>query len=151
MLPLGAGERSLDFIVLGRPAPQGSKKGGATGQLREASVYLPAWRREITLCAQRARIAAGWVKAEGPCRLDVVFYIERAANPVPHAQVYPAVKPDNDKLARAVADALTSAGVWRDDCLWVDTGRLAKRYAGETDALLPNNQTGAWIRVTELS
>ena len=39
----------LRVTVAGRPAPQGSKRLGGAGQLREQSAYLPAWRLERAL------------------------------------------------------------------------------------------------------
>jgi hypothetical protein len=42
---------------------------------------------------------------------------------------YPSVTPDLSKLVRAVEDALTDAGVWRDDALVVRYHELEKRYA----------------------
>nr|DAN37658.1 MAG TPA: Endodeoxyribonuclease RusA [Caudoviricetes sp.] len=55
----------------------------------------------------------------------------------------PAVKPDLDKLTRAVFDALTDAGVWRDDSRVVDM-RVTKRY--EDAEAVP----GVWVEVQAL-
>jgi crossover junction endodeoxyribonuclease RusA len=41
---------------------------------------------------------------------------------------YPVTKPDRTKLLRALEDALTDAGVWRDDTQVV-SGDVSKRYA----------------------
>jgi len=141
------GARVLEFTAYGRPAPQGSKSRGATGQMRESSEYLANWREAVRLAAARARIAQGWTLAEGPCQLDLIVYVKRPARPASHCELYPAGPPDLDKYARAVSDALTLAGVWRDDSRWVISGILKKWYAGQAGAPA---DPGAWIRVSEI-
>jgi Holliday junction resolvase RusA-like endonuclease len=122
------------ITVVGRPAPQGSKKRGAAGQMRESSVYLPAWRAAVKRAAYAAMRAAGVGPADrpmfvGPVRVDITFYVEGRAD----------ADPDGDKLERATWDALTQAGIWEDDARVVDwSGR--KRQV--TDA-----PTGAQIEV----
>src|SRR5690606_41988758 len=60
----------------------------------------------------------------------------------------PAGAPDLSKLARSTEDALTSAGVWRDDARGVEYRRLAKVYVGsDPDAL---SAPAAVIRVYRL-
>lgn len=142
--------RELSFFVAGRPAPKGSKRGGAAGQLREASRYLPAWTWAVHLGAVRARIAANWETATRPCQMGTIFFFDRPANPVPHAQDEPAVPPDVDKLLRAVADPLTVAGVWRDDALWTAVGATRKVYVGTVINWIPMSATrpqGAYITI----
>lgn len=157
---------SLEFVVYGRPAPQGSKKWGASGQAYEQSRYLPEWRAAVKLAAERARLAVKWRTATGPCVLDILFSLQRAERPDPDApwtHRLPAKQPDLDKLARGVADALKLAGAWADDALWV-AGTLWKVYAGNpndwpiiagAEHLLTDENatqwTGAWIRLTRLS
>lgn len=148
--------RILEFIAYGHPAPQGSKERGASGQLLEASRFLGAyprrmsgkmiiggsgWRRELFLAIMRARIERDWQTTDAPCAVSMLFAVERAAEPVPHARLYPAVPPDLDKLVRAVNDALTRAGVWRDDALCVETPYQAKFYA-DSDEPEPNRSPG---------
>lgn len=102
----------LSITVAGRPAPQGSKKQGAHGQMREQSTYLPAWRAAVKRATYEAYRAAGiepdvlplfW----GPMAVHVTFRLpagRRADGP-----------PDLDKLLRSTFDALTEARVWEDD------------------------------------
>jgi len=121
----------LEFVAYGRPAPKGSKQHGGSGQFYEQSRYLPAWMDAVVLAAQRARVAAKWRTATMPCVLDLVFSLDRAEHPSPDTpwlDDYPAKPPDLDKLARGVADALTRAGVWADDALWIGCNRLRKLY-----------------------
>ena len=46
-------------------------------------------------------------------------------------RTHPCRTPDLSKLARSTEDALTTAGLWRDDARVVEYTRLAKVYPGE--------------------
>lgn len=139
--------RRLIIDAFGRPAPQGSKAYGAVGQMREASRFLAAWRARVKLAALRARAAypGTWEPADGPVRLDIEFFLGRADGPPeqPTHPLWPIGKPDGDKLARAVADALTEAQVYTDDSRIVEW-RVTKRWA------LAGDRRGARIIVTAL-
>lgn len=112
----------LTITVVGRPAPQGSKHHGAAGQMREASVYLPAWRAAVKAAAYRAYLAGGVDRAElpllrGPVGVAVTFRLadDRRVDSAP----------DLDKLIRSTWDGLTAARVWEDD------GRAVEVWAGK--------------------
>lgn len=129
------------------PAPQGShrafavKKGGRyTGKVvvTQDNKNTDPWR---TLVAQRAREALrSNPKISGPCIVSLTFFFMRPASHYgtgknwgvlkASAPKFHCVKPDVDKLERAVLDALTAAGVYEDDARVV---RLVgeKRY-GDT-------------------
>jgi crossover junction endodeoxyribonuclease RusA len=125
--PPAPARRQLIVIAHGTPRPQGSKTRGAAGAMREASKGLPYWRDVVKLAAMRARAATGWETVTGvPVRVDQRFYLERPA--VPEHPDFPLGPPDQDKLARAVNDALTQAGVLADDALIVDA-RVIKIWA----------------------
>lgn len=130
----------LSVEVAGRPAPQGSKRTGEHGQMREASPYLPAWRQAVK-AAVYARYAALGVEPatlplfRGAVGVEVHFVLppgRRADGP-----------PDGDKLTRAVWDALTAARVWEDD------GR-AVRWGGSKKLAYPGESTGCRIEVWEI-
>lgn len=92
----------LAFIVAGTPVPQGSMR--AFGSRIIQSPEVKAWRGEVTAEALTAAEAAGWEELwDGPCALDLIFYLPRPKRP---RWPWPAVRPDVDKLARAVMDAL---------------------------------------------
>jgi Holliday junction resolvase RusA-like endonuclease len=118
----------LEFTALGRPAPQGSKKGGATS-FYEASRFLKPWRDRVKLEAARAVKAQSWqrVMKPTPVALLLVFFLDR---PVSNTDPRPVGPPDLDKLARAVGDSLTQAGVYEDDSQICEYLRLAKEYVG---------------------
>jgi Holliday junction resolvase RusA-like endonuclease len=122
MMPL------LEVDVPGVPIPQGSKNAfrhSKTGRVVviEANRDLEAWRHLVTLKARRA-----WgARLTHPGAMDVQL-IFRLPRPAGHlgtgrnagqvklsAPALPAVKPDLDKLTRAILDALTQARVWEDD------------------------------------
>lgn len=106
---------AVTFFVAGIPIPQGSKtayvvKGRAV--LADANAKkLKPWRKEITRVAR-----AAWLDRDqlaGAVRVLTVFVFER---PKSVKRRLPWVKPDADKLARAVLDGVTDAGLWKDDC-----------------------------------
>ena len=131
----------LNIRVFGRPAPQGSKSKGGAGQMLEASRFLAPWRAAVRLAAMRARSDAGHETLRGPCGVAMIFWMARPKDP--KYENYPAGKPDSDKLARAVDDALTMAGVWVDDALAVEV-HVYKRWEDG------DNFPGATITVWEL-
>ncbi len=103
----------------------------------ESSKAVGPWR---TVVAWTAAQAYRDPPADGPLAVRVEFVMPRPTR-LPKRRPTPphTVKPDTDKLLRAVGDALTCV-VWRDDSQLVDV-RGVKRYA-ELD-----EQPGAHIRV----
>lgn len=117
----GAYRPVLDVFVPGRPAPQGSKRHVGNGIMIESSKALPAWREAV-----RWTTAQAWNRQPpitGAVLLTLEFVLPRPLSTPPAIK-----KPDASKLIRAVEDALTDAGVWRDDSLVVDL-RARKRIA----------------------
>ena len=124
----------LSVFVPGAPAPQGSKsfKGmrGGHAILVESSARCKPWRESI-----RWSVLEVWRGPQmlGAVAVDLEFIMPRPVS-TPKTRTPPAIKkPDIDKLERAVLDAITSAGVWKDDSQ-VTTSRKTKRLAevGET-------------------
>lgn len=145
----------VGFWVAGVPVPQGSKKIGRnhkTGRplLIDDNDALKPWRDLVD--AEGRRAMKGQVKLDGPCSVDLAFYLPRPAGHYKKdgltlrataPRVWCSVKPDLDKLERAVLDALTTAGVWAEDSRAVIL-RSSKRYAG-----LPH-EAGVSLLVTPL-
>lgn len=119
----------IAFTVPGVPVPQGSKTAYRTGArtvLVEASRGLRPWRRVITAHAQQAARESGWEQATGPLSVAVLFRVpapKRPTSPLPVSRR----AGDVDKLARAVLDGCTDAGLWVDDSQVVSLAAL-KRY-----------------------
>lgn len=143
----------FQVTVRGIPAPQGSKRHIGNGVMVESSKKVRPWRDAVR--SEAAAAATGAPPLDAPLVVDMVFTTLR---PKAHyrsgrnahllrdgAPARPMGAPDLSKLARSTEDALTDAGIWRDDSRVVEYGRLAKVYAGEDrDAL---DQPGAVIRV----
>jgi Holliday junction resolvase RusA-like endonuclease len=123
----------LEFTIPGVAKPQGSKRGfitksGRVALVEQAGRPLKQWRDTVTLIATRARINEHWdAFAEGPMGVSLVFGMRRPTKPKFDT---PAVRPDIDKLVRAVLDGLTDAHLWKDDGQVVSL-RAEKVYGGE--------------------
>lgn len=133
----------LDFFAEGTPVPQGSKNAyvrGGRAVLVDANARLKPWRAQVRDAAEAAIAEAGWETLDEPCRVYLGFTMPRPQRPWWDV---PAVKPDLDKLTRAVFDALTDAGVWKDDSRVVEM-KVAKRY--EDDEAVP----GVWVELEPL-
>jgi crossover junction endodeoxyribonuclease RusA len=117
---------SLAFHVPGKPAPQGSKRHVGRGILIESSKEVGPWRERVALAAHRAMDGRPLISDAVAVRLAFTMPRPQSA---PKRITPPASKrPDVDKLARAVLDALTDV-VLADDSLIVDlsaTKRLAE-------------------------
>jgi crossover junction endodeoxyribonuclease RusA len=132
----------ITFDVIGRPAPQGSKKSIGNNRFVESSKFLPAWRKAVRVAAEEAVIASMWARVSGPVELEVMFYLDRPSSISRTKRPYPIVPPDVDKLLRGVQDSLS--GVIYEDDAQIIRCLAWKVYA---DTRVP----GAFIRVNELS
>ena len=119
----------VSIRVTGDAKTQGSKKAfvrGGKAIMLESAKGLPAWREAIRYEAVLAM--KGRPPMVSPCTVMVTVYRQR---PKSHYQAdgdlradaprHPAGRNsgDLDKLVRAIADALTDAGAWADDCQMV--------------------------------
>lgn len=98
----------VSFWVSGRPAPQGSKRHIGNGRMIEMSKAVGPWREAVRGEAQRL----GEETILGPVGLKVTFVLDR---PKTSRRDHPCVRPDLDKLLRAVLDGLTMSGIIGDD------------------------------------
>lgn len=137
----------LVIRVIGVPVPQGSKSISRTGRLYEANPALESWRRHVAtvaLATSRRHRHKGFT---GPVLLIASFTFVR---PESSRRLLPSVRPDLDKLMRAIGDALQEAKVVGDDSQFT-TEHLAKRYGAtagvkiilRTDTL--EEPSGAWL------
>lgn len=116
---------TLRFFVPGVPAAQGSKKHVGKGIMVESSAALRPWRDSVTWHARDALAGRPPIPRGTPVSVYLQFQFRRPASHYGtgrnadklrgDAPLWVAKKPDADKLARAVLDALTAAGVWVDD------------------------------------
>lgn len=129
------------FEVRGVPAPQPRPRAVNAG--RHARVYDPGtarvWRSRVAHLA-RVILASETARKpyEGPIRLAVEFRLPRPR--AAKGRAFPAVRPDLDNYLKALMDALTDAGVWKDDGQVVSV-LATKTYAQE------RNLAGAKVSV----
>ena len=121
---------SLEFVVLGQPIPQGSLKAIAAGVVASDNPKLRGWRRDVNKAAL-AVCGADWEAWDGPLALDAVYTLARPKGAPKTRITFPAVKPDLDKLTRAIGDSLcpkTGLKVIVEDSRIVEFGQAAKTY-----------------------
>lgn len=135
-------------LVLGLPAPQGSKVPmgrNSEGKISmvESSKAVKPWRESVVTASIQIVSPDGGLTLypgfplAGPLVAEMVFTMPKPAAAPKRRRTWPATsRNDVTKLARAVEDALMTAGVIKDDGLIVEYVRIAKVYPGEDrDAL----------------
>lgn len=118
---------ALTFRVFGTPAPAGSKTVVPTargprvldGGSKAAREHRRTWRSDVIDAARTAMTDADWRTVEGPVALTLALIVPRPKS-LPRQRrdgtvPQPITRPDLTKLLRATEDAITAAGVWRDD------------------------------------
>lgn len=129
----------LEIHVTGQPIPQGSKTAAVIGGravMFDSNKKLKEWRSTVTKATQHARIMQefGTFRAGEPLVVFIDFYLER---PKTVKRLFPSVKPDLDKLVRAVFDGVTDGHAWHDD------SQVISVYASKVYGTTP----GARIRI----
>ena len=153
--PLTTNSRNkFSFFVAGKAIPQGSMVSRGKFVVAANAKPLYSWRQEIASQCLKHR-PAGWDITQ-PISLHLVFVFPRPKSHFRtakgcHTQLKPSapqhhlVAPDNDKLVRAVGDAIsiTHAAI-QNDSLIVSLYSL-KRYARQS---IPDNYDPCGTRVT---
>lgn len=122
------GLRKVEFVVLGKPVPQGSKnaavtKAGTAYMYEQNAAELRRWRRAVRDEAKRHRVA--WAR-QAPVHVSLKFML---AGTKRDPFGWCPVAPDLDKLTRAVLDGLQSAGMLTDDAAVVALTATKQRGA----------------------
>ena len=121
------------FFVKGRPVPQGSMKFIRPGvMIHSRSQELALWRADI---ARNAELF-GFKPIASAVKVELDFVMNR---PKSAKRVFPSVKPDLDKLIRAVLDGLT--GVAYEDDSQVILIQSSKTYG---------DKQGVWIGIEQI-
>lgn len=154
-------EPVLRLVVLGTPGTAGSKSAfpvwrtGPDGRRefvktvvveKDLKKVKANWRTQIMNAASAQTICVcpdpDCTKMRDPFPLDealaaaLVFTVKKPTSAPKTVRSWPIARPDTLKYARAFEDALTAAGVLKDDARLVDYRRLAKVYPREDpDAL----------------
>lgn len=118
----------IRFFIEGIPAPQGSKIAkciNGRAVMWESSKKVKHWRDTVTAQTRIEMIARGITTTTEPIDIIINFLMPK---PKSVTRELPSVKPDLDKLIRAVLDGLTKAGIYKDDAQVVFIG-ANKLYA----------------------
>lgn len=140
--------KPIKFFTTGIPTPEGSHKyvghRGGRPIIAHDNPRLAAWRTLVTRDAKNAAHTTRWdTPHDGPVAVEAHFYLPRPKHPkfANHA----ATKPDLDKLARAVGDALAAPGSPLSEDSRIVTWVLTKQWT-------PDDQPpGVHITVTALN
>lgn len=101
----------IGFFVPGTPRPQGSKRGfvnkytGKVAMVESAGAPLKDWRGDVKRFAVDAQ--GDLAPLTGPVGVLLDFRLQRPKSHPKTRVTYPISRPDCDKLARSVLDALT--------------------------------------------
>ncbi len=121
--------RSIEFTVYGTPQPQGSArsfipKGWHRAVITTDNTKLKPWRQQITDTA--LTLNANVFDRETPVEVTMNFYFARPKSAKKRRGM--TVKPDGDKLVRAIFDAIT--GVLIADDAQIVEFHARKHYGG---------------------
>ena len=127
---------TVRFFIPGIPVQQGSKTAFVVGKRAvvtdQNKAKLKPWRAVVAAHADRG------VTFDEPVAVGLIFYMPRPARPRWNV---PAVKPDIDKLVRALLDGLTDGGLISDDARVV-------RLTAEERYATPDSPVGVHVGVT---
>lgn len=116
--------------VDGVPVPQGSMVRTNYGMRHSKPEAIALFRSQVGIAVRDAAEKQGvLLPLEGPLMLTATFVLPRPKS-APKRRVWPVMKPDSDKLIRALCDALTQCGAWADDAQVVEMV-AGKRYTGQ--------------------
>ena len=130
---------SLTFTVLGKPAPQGSKRHVGRGVMVESSKRCKPWRQDVRHTALDLRPDDWYANMDAAITLSVVFIFAR---PKSHFRANGQLKPsapahctgrigDVSKLVRAVEDAMT--GILYNDDAQIISLIAHRRFANDRE------------------
>lgn len=120
---------SVSFFAHGVPQPQGSARAfvmNGRARITSDNKQLKDWRAVVSNAAQDHAPASPWERKCG-VSLHLTFRFARPASHPKRIRPLHTVKPDVDKLARSVLDALT--GILYADDSQVNVVTLVKEYA----------------------
>ena len=118
--------------VIGTPVPQGSSKGfnrGGRVIITSANKNLKPWRNTMASNFVEAIGSRQAPLFSGPVEVSATFIMPRIASLPKSREKAHTVKPDLDKLLRALGDSLSESQVLADDALITQYSNLKKRYA----------------------
>jgi Holliday junction resolvase RusA-like endonuclease len=127
----------IRLTVFGVAQPQGNKTGfvnRATGKVamregrsNEANASFKDWRSAVAAAGREWQASNGAVLLDEPLGLTAIFHLPKPSS-APKWKLWARGRPDVDKLARAVLDALTGV-------LWVDDSRVVSLHVQKPYAI----------------
>lgn len=102
----------LSFFIVGVPKPQARPKFARMGKFVRTYSPKTDWYGICYGAALQHRRQA----YTGPLGISLTFVLPRPKS-APKRVIWPAVRPDIDNYIKAVMDAFTQAGMWKDDGL----------------------------------
>jgi crossover junction endodeoxyribonuclease RusA len=122
---------SWTFTILGPPATKGSTRSFINPRTQKVVTVadakrLPEWTQAAGWAARAARLPV--IQRPEAVRVSALFEFQKPASA--KRRDFPTVKPDSDKLVRALLDALTGIA-YEDDAQVVDV-IVTKRYGAES-------------------
>jgi crossover junction endodeoxyribonuclease RusA len=119
----------MHLRVVGRPAPQGSKRHVGKGIMVESSKHVKPWRSDVRDAALKWREENNEpALLDGPLEVSMLFFMARPKSR--KKDIWVTTAPDLSKLIRSTEDALTGV-VWTDDARVVSYVDTEKMYAPE--------------------
>ena len=121
--------------------PKGQPRPKAVSFRGHARVYDPGGAKDFKACIVDAARSAGvaGLMLDMPLRVDIRCFFRRpkghygtgknAQTLKASAPIWNTSKPDRDNIEKAIFDALTNIGVWRDDSLVVDGRAPVKMFS----------------------
>ena len=131
---------SFTFTVIGKPAPQGSKRHVGRGVMVESSKRCKPWRQDVRHTALDLRPEGWYANMDAAISISVVFVFARPKN---HFRTNGQLKPsaptyctarigDVDKLSRSVLDACADGVLYAADEQVISL-IAHKRYANDRE------------------
>jgi Holliday junction resolvase RusA-like endonuclease len=120
--------KEIKFTAFGIPQPKGSTKSfvvNGRAVTTSDNKKLKPWHTVVAYAAQEHRPKDGLL--QGAVAVDLVFCLIRPKSVSVKKRPFPTTKPDVDKLARGVCDALKGT-IYADDSQVVDI-RASKIYS----------------------
>lgn len=143
----------ISFEVHGKPVPEGST-GAIPYKRRDGSLGVNVMHsRNGTLLEWRNAVADAYLKtggeiAEGPVAIQVIFLFNRPKTVSIRKRPFMTVKPDLDKLCRAIGDALS--GVAYSDDAQIVRWEVYKMYVDQYQSVTDQNaREGVLITISD--
>jgi crossover junction endodeoxyribonuclease RusA len=122
---------TLTFTMQGTPVSQGSMVRTSYGMRHSKPMAINVFRDQVAQAVTKTGISD--LPLAGALTMTVTFVLPRPKS-APKRRIWPEVKPDLDKLVRALCDALTQCGAWGDDAQLIKL-TATKIYVGNSDVL----------------